>query len=142
MRSQLLTARRLRVFSLQPGDDVASEAFEAGVHLLGPQPGWNRPADQVGDAVLGDEGRQLAHAVVGVADHPRLRDARAVALHGLEAAGLGEEARIELAAIALGRAHRGPVAFAVVGDETATDDPHAVAGRISPGRLQRLLPRR
>src|SRR5262245_61121474 len=67
--------------------DVAGEALEAAVHLLGMHAGRDGPGHQVRDPVVRDERGQLGHAMVDGADHPGLRDAGPVACHGLEAPG-------------------------------------------------------
>jgi hypothetical protein len=54
---------------------------------------------------------------IGVTDDPRLRDALASPVNGLIAAGVREEARVELTAVALGGAHGRPVPLGIVRDE-------------------------
>src|SRR5262249_4674619 len=92
------------------------------------------------DAVLGDERGQLGDAVVDVPHHPGLGNPGFVAIPGRLVAGLGEEARIELAAISLRGADGGPVALAVVRDEAASDDTDAIVRRIAPGCAERTPP--
>src|ERR1700730_15209580 len=94
------------------GRHVAHEAFEAAVHLFGPHARWNRPGNEVGDAVFSHEGCQLLHAVLDVAYHPCLRDAGLprVARNAAGGALVLVEAAIDLAAIPLGGAHGRPVA--------------------------------
>lgn len=60
--------------------------------------------------------------------------------HRVAASRLGEEPRVELAAIALGRAHGRPVALGIVGHEAGSDDADAIVGGIAAGRRQRLTP--
>src|SRR5262249_32215271 len=97
-----------------------------------PEAGRHRPGDEIGDAVLGDERGRLGDAVVDVSHHPGLGNAGLVPVPGDVAPGLGEEARVELAAIALRRTDGGPVALALVRDETASNDAHAVTLGIAP----------
>src|SRR5262245_34830621 len=93
---------------LEPRNHLAGEALEARVHLPRPEAGRHRPGDEIGDAVLGDERGQLGDAVVDVSHHPGLGNAGLVPVPGDVAPGLGEEARVELAAIALRRTDGGP----------------------------------
>src|SRR5690242_15036702 len=113
---------------------LAGESLQAGVHLRGSQARGHRPRHQVGDAVLGDEGRELGDAVLDVAHHPGLGNARAGAIPGALLTRLGEEPVVELAAVPLGRAHRRPLALGVVRDEAGADDAHAPRLRRAPGR--------
>src|SRR5215813_6151921 len=117
------SALRRRGRSLDARRHVPHEAFETAIHLLWPHARRHRPGDKVGDAVLAHEGCQLVHAVLDVAYHPCLRNARLprVARNTAGGALVLVEAAIDLTAIALGGAHGRPIAFGVVGHETRAD---------------------
>src|SRR5262245_6665707 len=111
-----------------PRHDVACEALQARIHLLRPPARGHRPRDEIGDAVLLDECGQLAYAMRDVADDPRLGNPRTLPGESHVVAGLGEEPRVELAAVALGPAHRRPISGSSV-----TKHERMMPTRKSPG---------